>query len=111
MPRRLLPRTGSRMTYQLLYTPPGQTDPQHPWGRPHSEHPSLAKAIEVSGHPPEDWYSAVSVPDMLFVDWTTYFDPKREYEHDEAHLELRWVISAPGVAEEFTDLVTASVTG
>lgn len=98
------------MSYQLLYAPPGYDDSKRQWGQPHGEYETLVEAMAGAGHPdPAHWHTAVCVDDAVFVDWVHYFDPDKEYE-DTEYLMPRWVIKAPGVSGEFTDLVTASVT-
>lgn len=101
-----------RRQYQLYRQPEaGRRRYEGPgWGEPAGACRSLPEAMTAAGHPdPAHWYTTVGIPDAIFVDWMLYYLPRRRYRGTQ-HLCLPWTISAPGVADEFTDLLTADVT-
>lgn len=79
------------------------------WGEPAGTFPSLREAMAAAGHPdPAHWYTTVGIPAAIFVDWAQYYDKSRKYKGTE-HLYLPWTVEAPGVAAEYTDLLTADI--
>jgi hypothetical protein len=115
------------MTYTLLHCPLGHSEAN--WGKenslgdPHSTHDTLQAAMDAAGHPhTDDWFTAVGIPDHVYVDWKLYFQQglqqfiaegrgtAEDYEeYDEngllIYLASRWVITGPGAADEFNRCV------
>jgi hypothetical protein len=79
------------------------------WGQPAGAFPSLSDAMRAAGHPdPAHWYTIAGMPDVIFVDWALYYGKTRPGLGHQAPV-LPWSIEAPGVADEYTDLLTADV--
>jgi hypothetical protein len=94
--------------YRLYHFPEGYAG-NGPWGDLHGTHATLSQAMATAGHTELSyWHTAVDIPDLLFLDWTLYFDKNRDYE-DTEYLQPRWVIEAPGVADEFTNRLVSGV--
>jgi hypothetical protein len=79
--------------------------PAHNWGELRGVFPTLQEAMDAAGHPdPTHWVTATGAPDRLFIDWIHYAD-----DIEDLYGIMPWSIHAPGVADHYTDLLTADV--